>query len=237
MVAPFRNNVSLLHNVIAFRYAVNVGRKRVHDEETAEALLDAAERILEAEGLEALTVRRVADEVGTTTRAVYTSLGSKDALIVGLGVRGFALLAAKVAALPRTDDPAADLVAAGVSGFRAWALAYPALFRVTFQQSVTVPPEVRRRFTPAGEEALETLHERIRRLKETGGAGDRTLLEATWQFHSLCEGLAALDLRLGMLGPQPDSGPIWADALSALIAGWRVHRDAAEATGKPELQR
>ncbi len=200
----------------------------MHDEETAEALLDAAERILEAEGLESLTVRRVADELGTTTRAVYASLGSKDALIVGLGERGFSLLAAKVAALPRTDDPAADLVAAGVSGFRAWALAHPALFRVTFQQPVTVPAEVRERFTPARVEALETLHERIRRLQESRGAGGRTLLEATWQFSSLCEGLAALDLRLGILGPVPDSGPIWADALGALIAGWQVTGPPAE---------
>ncbi|PZT71318.1 hypothetical protein DN402_04935 [Streptomyces sp. SW4] len=82
-----------------------MGRKRVHDEETARALLDAAERILSAEGLEALTVRRVADEVGTTTRAVYTSLGSKEALVAGLGVRGFALLAARVAALPTSGIP------------------------------------------------------------------------------------------------------------------------------------
>ena len=173
----------------------------------------------------------------TTTRAVYTSLGSKDALIVGTGRARVALLAAKVAALPRTDDPAADLVAAGVSGFRAWALAYPALFRVTFQQSVTVPPEVRRRFTPAGEGGFGDTSRADPPASGVRGCGDRTLLEATWQFHSLCEGLAALDLRLGMLGPQPDSGPIWADALSALIAGWRVHRDAAETTGKPELQR
>lgn len=209
---------------MSFRYAVKVGRKRVHNEETAEALLDAAERILEAEGLEALTVRRVANEVGTTTRAVYTSLGSKDALIAGLGVRGFALLAARVAALPRTDDPAADLIVGAVSGFRAWALAHPALFQVTFQQRATVSPEVRKRFEPARTEALETLLERIRRLQDSGGTAGRTVQEAAWQFSSLCEGLAALDLRLATLGRQPDSTPIWADALGALIAGWQATR-------------
>jgi AcrR family transcriptional regulator len=196
----------------------------VHNEETAEALLDAAERILEAEGVEALTVRRVADEVGTTTRAVYTSLGSKDALIAGLGVRGFALLAARVAALPRTDDPAADLIVAAVSGFRAWALAHPALFQVTFQQRATASPEVRKRFEPARMEALETLLERIRRLEDSGGTGGRTVQEAAWQFSGLCEGLAALDLRLATSGRQPDSTPIWTDALGALIKGWQATR-------------
>lgn len=205
-----------------FRYAVNVGRKRVHGEETAEALLDAAERILEAEGLEALTVRRVADEVGTTTRAVYTSLGSKDALIAGLGMRGFAVLGTKVAALPRTDDPAADLVVAAVSGFRAWALAHPALFQVAFQQRAIASPEVRRRFEPARAEALETLLERVRRLQDAGGTGGRTVQEAAWQFSSLCEGLAAMDLRLQTSARPPDSTPIWEDALGALIAGWQA---------------
>ena len=53
-----------------------MGRPREHDAGTAAALLDAAERIVESEGLAALSVRRVADEVGTTTRAVYSLFGS-----------------------------------------------------------------------------------------------------------------------------------------------------------------
>ena len=65
-----------------------MGRKRQHGEATATALLDEAERIVEAEGLDALTVRRVAAGIDTTTRAVYTAFGSKDALLVALGARG-----------------------------------------------------------------------------------------------------------------------------------------------------
>ena len=45
-----------------------MGRIRVHDEATAAALLDAAEQIVQADSIEALTVRRVADKTGTTTR-------------------------------------------------------------------------------------------------------------------------------------------------------------------------
>src|SRR3954452_21392149 len=121
MTEPLRRNVTTL------RYAVNsMGRPRIHTETTAAELLDAAEAIAASDGLEGLTVRRVAEDVGTTTRAVYSSLGSKDALLTGLGERAFNLLAAQVAALPHTDDPAADLVAAGTIGFRRWALAHPA---------------------------------------------------------------------------------------------------------------
>ena len=86
---------------MALRYGVNVGRRRVHDEVTAGALLDAAERILGAQGLEALTVRRVADAVGATTRSVYTTYGSKEGLLAALGSRAFDMLGADVRALAR----------------------------------------------------------------------------------------------------------------------------------------
>ena len=74
-----------------------MGRKRVHTEATAAALLDAAETIAQQQGVDALTVRRVADEAGTTTRAVYSTLGSKDLMLAQLGVRAFYHLGAQVA--------------------------------------------------------------------------------------------------------------------------------------------
>src|SRR5947208_16754247 len=110
----------------------SMGRARVHTEETALALLDAAERVIDAEGVAALTVRRVADELGTTTRAVYSTFGSKQALLTGLGIRGFDLLGARVAAMPRTEDPTADLVTAAAVVFREFAIERPGLYRITF---------------------------------------------------------------------------------------------------------
>src|SRR5262245_56592014 len=109
---------------------MRVGRPKLHGEKTADALLETAERIVEAEGLDALTVRRVAEGVGTTTRAVYSVYGSKNGLIVALGRRAFELLRADVEALPATDDPAADLVEAGVEVFRRFAVEHPSLFRI-----------------------------------------------------------------------------------------------------------
>ena len=75
-----------------------MGRPREHDQATATALLDMAERAVEADGLAALSVRAVAADTGTTTRAVYSLFGSKDGLVVALGVRAYELLDAAVAA-------------------------------------------------------------------------------------------------------------------------------------------
>jgi AcrR family transcriptional regulator len=195
-----------------------MGRTRVHNEATAAALLDAAEKIAETEGLQALTVRRVAGKTGTTTRAVYTSLGSKQALLSGLGVRAFDMLGAMVDRLPLTGDPAADLAAAGTLGFRPFALNHPALFQIGIQQT-SVPSDVAQAMLPAAERALTALHRRIARLRDARRLGARTIPDAAWEFHAACEGLAALELRC--IIPAEDGQRRWDDTLSALIAGWR----------------
>lgn len=193
----------------------------MHTEATAAALLDAAETIAQQEGVDALTVRRVADEAGTTTRAVYSTIGSKDLMLAELGVRAFDLLGAQVAALPRSDDPAADLVAAGVEGFRRWALEHPALFRVGFLLEVSAPQEAPAGLGSSAARALRSLHELIRRVASDGGLGGRTLEEATLQFDSLCEGLVLMELR-GVPPSDHEGVLMWVDALTALVAGWRA---------------
>lgn len=195
-----------------------MGRTRVHDEATGAALLEAAEKIVETEGLQALTVRRVAEKTGTTTRAVYTSLGSKQALVSGLGLRAFDMLGAMVDSLPVTSDPAADLVAAGAVGFRRFALNHPALFQIGIQQT-SVPTDLAQTMVPAAERALVALHRRIARLHDTGRIGGRTIPEAGLEFHAACEGLAALELRC--IFPPENSQRLWHDTLSALVAGWQ----------------
>jgi AcrR family transcriptional regulator len=194
-----------------------MGRNRLHGAATASALLEAAERIVEADGLEALTVRRVAERTGTTTRAVYSTFGSKDALLSGLGVRAFDMLGAIVDALPVTGDPQADLVAAGASGFRPFALQHPALFRLGIQQTA-VPPDIAATMVPAAERALGALHRRISLVEKAGALGDRSLPDATLEFHSMCEGLAAVELRCFFTAA--DGYRLWADALGSLVAGW-----------------
>lgn len=210
---------------------VNMGRTRLHDEATGAALLEAAEKIVETEGLQALTVRRVAEKTGTTTRAVYTSLGSKQALLSGLGMRTFDILGAMVNRLPLTSDPAADLVAAGTLGFRRFALNHPALFQIGIQQT-SVPFDAAQTIAPAAKRALPALHGRIARLQDAGRLGARTIPEAAWEFHATCEGLAALELRCTL---HPEHGQrLWTDTLSALVAGW-PHVTPSAAPEGPEM--
>ena len=196
-----------------------MGRPREHNERTAVALLEAAERTVEAGGLEALSVRGLADDVGTTTRAVYSLFGSKDGLVVALGIRAFEMLRAAIATLPTTHDPAADLIEAGVAVFRRFAIGHPSLFSIGVQQTVG-SPTLARDFAQAAAEAFAGLETRVVRVKDAGLLGRRTVRDAACEVHALCEGLAAVELRGSMA--KGEEVRIWRDALTALVTGFAV---------------
>jgi AcrR family transcriptional regulator len=196
-------------------------------------LLAAAERTIQTGGPEALSVRGVATDVGTTTRAVYSLFGSKDGLMIALGVHGFDLLRHGLEALPITDDPGGDLIEAALM-FRRFALDHPALFAIGVQRkhpeefATGVRPGAASRHSPlevraAANAALDILTARVARLEQAQSLGDRTVNEATLQFHALCEGLAAIELR--GINPSHHWERVWRQAFTALVAGFATPAD------------
>ena len=99
-----------------------MGRPREHDETTREALRAEAERIVAEHGLAALSVRAVADAAHTTTRAIYSTFGSKEGLIDALAQTAFEFLYTEIAKLPQTEDPIRDAIDMAVKVFRRLAL-------------------------------------------------------------------------------------------------------------------
>ena len=199
-----------------------MGRPREHDERTAAALLAAAERAIADGGSEALSVRGIAHDVGTTTRAVYSVFGSKDGLIAALGAQAFEFLRAGLESLPLTEDPAADLVEAGLV-FRRLAIERPALYSIGIQRDLAdLPPW--QTVCDTADAAFAVLLQRVARLEDAGLLGEQTVDEATLQFHALCEGLAAVERR-GMPAPF-DSNRLWRVGLGALIAGFAATSQA-----------
>ena len=138
----------------------SMGRRREHDEKTAAALLDAAERIIAAEGVDALALREVARDAGTTTRAIYSLFGSKDGLLGALGVRAFNLLQREIEALPASDRPADDLIEVALI-YRRFALEHPALFSIAFHRA---DPAIWPRFRATTMDALAVLDKRFQPL-------------------------------------------------------------------------
>jgi AcrR family transcriptional regulator len=104
---------------------------RSPDPEIRAALVAAAARVLAREGRPALTTRRLASEVGTSTMAVYTYFGSMDELQRSVREQGFERLLERLRAVRATNDPVADLTALGWA-YCAGALAEPQIYRAIF---------------------------------------------------------------------------------------------------------
>lgn len=196
-----------------------MGRPRLHDDRTERELLAAAEALLASDGVAGLSVRRVAEAAGTTPRAIYSLFGGMDGLLQALFREAFHALSADLDALPATDDPEADLIAAGVQGFRGWAGKHPDLFRLAFTDRTT---PVRPQDSEAGLQAFGRLLARLRRCADAGLLPSGAETEVGLAFNALCEGLASLEARHRLLDSTGrDAEAIWASSLRALVRGFR----------------
>ncbi|WUI02182.1 TetR/AcrR family transcriptional regulator [Spirillospora sp. NBC_00431] len=110
-------------------------------------LLDAASRLLAAEGPEALALRRIAAEVGCSTTVLYRMFGGKPGLIEALYIEGFERFRQRLAAVPRRADPRGHVFELG-RAYRAYALTERHYYRLMFGRPIPG-------FEP-GEEALAT---------------------------------------------------------------------------------
>ena len=203
-----------------------MGRPREHDERTRAALRTAAERLIAQGGITAFSVRAVAEEVGTTTRAVYSLFGSKDGLLVdALAQSAFDFLADGIDELVETDDPVADLIAVGVPVFRRLVVEHPALYRIAFQRIVPgfqAGPEV----TAARQRAWTRLVAKTQRLAEGGLLRQRSATQAAVEFNAMLEGLANAELRGTSLRLLPEGAEeeTWYNALTTLTQGFSAGR-------------
>ncbi|MGW0246520.1 TetR/AcrR family transcriptional regulator [Nocardia goodfellowii] len=108
---------------------------------SATALLSAAATILEDEGPQALTVRRIARAAGTSTMAIYSRFGATGGLHRQLRERGFARLAeATSAAVHATADPVTALATAAFA-YLDFGVAEPRLYRFMFIEPPPTGPE------------------------------------------------------------------------------------------------
>jgi AcrR family transcriptional regulator len=97
-----------------------------------DALIAAAQDILEADGLAALSLRAVARRAGVSPAAPYHHFPDKQALLDAVAERGFdALTAAMTTRMDKVSGAAARLDASGI-GYVAFAVENPALCGLMF---------------------------------------------------------------------------------------------------------
>jgi AcrR family transcriptional regulator len=192
-----------------------MGRPREHDSATRDRLLAAAVRLSADEGWSAVTVRRVAEEAGTTTRAVYSLFGSKRGLEEELHQAMYERLLELMRATPATADPRADLLELR-HAYRTWATEHPdryaAMLRFSGPHAAARSPQG----LAAVRAATVQLQQVIDRCAAAGLLAVDDVDRFTAQWRAVAHGLAEFENR-GLL---PDGDLAWRSVLAAIIDGY-----------------
>jgi AcrR family transcriptional regulator len=166
----------------------------------AQEIVAAARALLEQEGAESLTMRRIAEQLGIRAPSLYKHLPDKAALEAAIISAGFEEQAAasEQALAADHDEPLLTLAAA----YRAFARAHPHLYRL-----MTDRPLARDRLVP-GVEARAALP-----LVQAVG-GDPALARAAWAF---AHGMTILELN-GRFPDDADLDAAWRAGIEAIVA-------------------
>src|SRR5262245_37788071 len=105
-----------------------------HHGDLRRALLDAAVKVVEKEGVSALTLQTLARRAGVSSGAPYHHFASREDLLAGIARDGFQFLTQEMtkAGAAAPDDARSQLTALG-RGYLRFALNYRGHFRVMFR--------------------------------------------------------------------------------------------------------
>jgi len=108
--------------------------KPYHHGNLRQELLDHAALLIEGDGLESLTLRKVAKGIGVSHMAPYRHFPDKAAIIAALAEQGFkALKRAMEEAAATEDAPKAQITALGLA-YVQHSISHPAQFRAMFRE-------------------------------------------------------------------------------------------------------
>ncbi|WP_062982051.1 TetR/AcrR family transcriptional regulator [Nocardia anaemiae] len=166
-------------------------RTSYHHGALRDTLLAACLRLIETEGLGAVSLRRVAREAGVSTGAPYHHFADRSALLAALSVQGFRQLGRDLAdARAAADGPLRALTALAETYVR-FSQENPGYFRLMFRPELSQPdkhPDAR----AAGDAAFDVLADTIADAVAAGllPADKADTLAVMWW--SLAHGMASL---------------------------------------------
>ena len=176
------------------------------------ALLETAAELIAAEGPANLSLRKLAQAVGTSTMAVYTHFGGMDELRREVRREGFNRLREHLSAVPRTDDPVADISNLGTA-YYVNAVTNPNLYRAMFMEGPVNDDDA-----PVGLDTFEQLVETVQRCIDAGAFVPGDAFAMAQQLWSLSHGVVTLQLAR-LFEPEVAQDTL-RDAANNLMRGW-----------------
>ncbi|MDM4721195.1 TetR/AcrR family transcriptional regulator [Micromonospora sp. WMMA1363] len=157
---------------------------RTKDPAVRTLLIERAAHMLRTR--EPITLRSLVAGTHVSTMAVYTHFGGMDGMWKALRQEGFTRLAARLAAVPPSEDPVRDLTAL-VTAYLGNALDHPDLYRVMFDANFDLED------AQAADDTLEYLVQAAERGRRAGRyRADIVPLELATQSWTVAHGLVSL---------------------------------------------
>ena len=113
------------------------GTQTYHHSDLRSALLDAAANRIENQGIEGLSLRKLADDVGVSRSALYHHFRDKNALLNAVAANGFANWIAMTSESGGDESvPAPVRMKQFVYGYVHWAVEHPQLYDLMFGRPI-----------------------------------------------------------------------------------------------------
>ncbi|MFZ5669219.1 MAG: TetR/AcrR family transcriptional regulator [Pseudomonadota bacterium] len=157
----------------------NATRAGYHHGALREALLDQAITLLDAEGVEAVTIRAVARATGVSHAAPVNHFESRNALLTAMATGFFNDLAHEVARRLRPDAGGRDRVRAFAEALFAYGLGHPHRYRLLWRRDLLIEDEALRT-------SMDGIYDRLivelEALPLPGGKSPHTVATALWSL-------------------------------------------------------
>ena len=162
--------------------------------DTARQIIEAARRLLDEGGVSAVSMRKVAEQVGVTAMAIYRHFPDHKALLNALADQGFAELSHSLL----TDVPqglALDRLARVTEIYLDFALSHPRLFELMFLASRPGARQFPQDFEAGLSPTANLFADMLRQgMAEGVFRADEDLWEITFEMGALLQGLVMLYL-------------------------------------------
>jgi len=201
-----------------------VPRPKTHDDALRGRLLACAAELISTDGVDALSLRKLAADVHTSTTAVYSLFGGKPGLIRTVYLEAFKGFERELRAAAKSHDPAEDLIQLGLA-YRRYALAQPHLYALLFTNAASAHLQQYELLAEVSASAFAILYDTAQRGVEAGVYVDEqpdVIAVSAW---GLVHGLMSLELQgNGNMPGTEQMAPTYERAVRALIDGWRLDR-------------
>ena len=163
-----------------------------HHGDLKRALLDAALRLIDEEGLKAVTTRALARRLGVSHAAPAHHFRDREALLAEVAADGFRVFADALEAAARTEaDPGSRLLTIGRVYVR-FGIGHPSHLRVMFGRDTSTEHRPEERLVRESERAYRVLTDTVEALAATARGDSGPVDELAFVLWSLVHGMTML---------------------------------------------